>query len=193
MLSKVLEFVKSGWPQHVEDLRLKPFFHRHNELSIEQDFLLWGIRGVIPTRYQKDMLEELLVGHPGIVRMKELARSYFWWPNVDLEIKQTVRNCSGCQQVRKPPAAAPLAPWFWPSNPWHRIHIDFAEDEKKHYFIFVDAHSRWPEIFYMPRNTTAASTTTILENCLPNTECLFTVLAITGLSFAATSLHVSKR
>ena len=136
-----LEFVKNSCPQHVEDLRLKPFFHRRYELSIEQDCLLWGIRVVIPTRYQKDLLEELHVGYPGIVRMKELARSCFWWPNVDLEIEQTVRNRSSCQQVRKPPAAAPLAPWLWPSNPWHRIHIDFAEDEKKHYFILVDAHS----------------------------------------------------
>lgn len=93
VLSRVLEFVKSGWPQHVEDLRLKPFFHRRYELSIEQDCLLWGIRVVIPSHYQKDMLKELHVGHPGIVRMKELARSYFCWPNVDLEIEQTVRNC----------------------------------------------------------------------------------------------------
>ena len=93
---------------------------------------------------------------------RELARSYLWWPNIDSEIEQTVRNCSSCQQVRKLPAAAPLAPWMWPSNPWHRIHIDFA-DEKRHYFILVDAHSRWPEIFYMPRSTSAASTITNLR------------------------------
>ena len=161
MLSRVLEFVKSGWLQHVEDLRLVAFFHRRYELSIKQDCLLWGIRVVILTCYLKDMLEELHVGHPGIVRMKELARSYFWWPNVDLEIEQTVRNCSSCQQVRKPPAAAPLAPWLWTSNPWYRIHIDF--DGKRHHFILVDAHSRWPEIFYMPRNATAASTIAILR------------------------------
>ena len=43
VLSRVLEFVKSGWPQHVEDLRLKPFFHHRYKLSIEQDCLLWGI------------------------------------------------------------------------------------------------------------------------------------------------------
>ena len=78
-------------------------------------------------------------------------------------MEQSARNCSSCQQVRKPPAAAPLAPWMWPSNPWHRIHIDFAEDEKRHYFILVDAHSRWPEIFYIPRSTSAASTITILR------------------------------
>ena len=75
VLSRVLEFVKNGWPQHAEDLRLRPFFHRRYELSIEQDCLLWGIRVVIPTHYQKDMLEELHVGHPGIVRMKEVTRS----------------------------------------------------------------------------------------------------------------------
>ena len=49
VLSRVLEFVRSGWPQHIEDLLLKPFFHRCYELSIEQDCLVWGIRVVIPT------------------------------------------------------------------------------------------------------------------------------------------------
>ena len=43
VLSRVLEFVKNGWPRHVEDLRLKPFFHHRYELSIEQDCPLWGI------------------------------------------------------------------------------------------------------------------------------------------------------
>ena len=141
MLSRVLNFVKNGLPQHVEDLRLKPFFHRRYELSVEKDRLLWGIRVIIPIRNQKDMLQELRVDHAGIVRIEELTCSYLWWPNVDSEIEQTVRNGSSCQQVRKPPAAAPLAPWMWPSNPWHRIHIDFA-DEKEHYFILVDARSR---------------------------------------------------
>ena len=84
-------------------------------------------------------------------------------PNIDWEIEQRVGNCSSCQQVRKPPAAAPLAPWMWPKNQWHRIHIDFAEDEKRHYLIIVEAHSRWPQISYMPRSTSAASRITILR------------------------------
>lgn len=56
------------------------------------------------------MLEELLTGHPGIIRMKELAHSYLWWPNVDSEIEQTVKSCGSCQQVWKPPAIAPITP-----------------------------------------------------------------------------------
>ena len=100
------------------------------------------------------------------IRMKELARSYLWWPNVDIQIEQMVKNCASCQKVRKPPAVAPLMPWFWPSNPWHRIHTDYAEDENGHYLIVVDAHSRWPEIFYMPRNTSAGATISILRELL---------------------------
>ena len=73
------------------------------------------------------------------------------------------RSCASSQQVRKPPAVAPLMHWMWPSNPWHRIHIDYAEDENGHYLIVVDAHSRWPEIFFMPRNTSAGATISILR------------------------------
>ena len=73
-----------------------------------------------------------------------------------------MRNCESCQQVKKPPAVAPLTPWLWPNNPWHRIHIDYAEDENGHYFILVDAHSRWPEIYFMQKNTSATATIAIL-------------------------------
>ena len=75
-----------------------------------------------------------------------------------------MRNCASRQQVRNPPAAAPLAPQLWPSNPWHRIHIDYAEDESDHYFIVIDAHSRWPEISFMARNTCATATIVILRD-----------------------------
>ena len=62
-----------------------------------------------------------------------------------------MRNGKSCQHVKKPPAVAPLTPWLWPSNPWHYIHTDYAEDEKGNYFILVDAHSRWPEIYFMQK------------------------------------------
>ena len=44
VLSKVLDFARHDWSQHVEDLRLQPFFNRRFELSVEQDCLLWGLR-----------------------------------------------------------------------------------------------------------------------------------------------------
>lgn len=157
VLSRVLEFTKNGWPTGVEDLRLKPYFNRRYELSVEQDCVLWGLRVIIPEKYQSDVLGELHIAHPGIVRMKEIARSYVWWPGMDLSIEQTVRNCQSCQQVRNPPMLAPLTPWMWPGEPWQRIHVDFAEKDKNHYLVVVDAYSKWPEIFSMKSTTTEAT------------------------------------
>ena len=79
----------------MEDLRLQPFFNRRFELSVEQDFLLLGLRVIIPTRYQEDMSEELHTGQPDIVRMKETARTYLWWTNIDQENKKR------CEKLRQ--------------------------------------------------------------------------------------------
>ena len=77
ILSKVLLAVKNGWPETVP-AELIPYFHRRDELTVEQDCLLWGARVVIPTKLQEIMLKLLHDTHPGMVRMKTLARSYVW-------------------------------------------------------------------------------------------------------------------
>ena len=57
---------------------------------------------------------------------------------------------------------APLHPWIWPSKPWQRTHVDFAGPFLgKMFFVVIDAHSKWPEIFEM-LTTTAAKTITVL-------------------------------
>ncbi|CAC5424360.1 unnamed protein product [Mytilus coruscus] len=75
---------------------------------------------IIPERYRADVLNELHVNHPGIVRMKGLARMHVWWPNLDTDIEITVRNCTACR-TRNPPPAATANPWIWPSKPWQRL------------------------------------------------------------------------
>ena len=38
---------------------------------------------IIPKQLQERVLHELHTGHPGIVRMKSLARLHVWWPSLD--------------------------------------------------------------------------------------------------------------
>lgn len=115
------------------------------------------------------MLEELHVGHLGVVKMKALARSFVWWPGLDQQIEKIAMCCSGCQDVQKMPKAAPLHPWEWPAKPWQRIHIDFAGPFlNKTFLVAVDACSKWPEVFTMS-STTSGHTTKVLRELFSRT------------------------
>ena len=52
------------------------------------------------------------------------------------------------------PPTTPLQPWSWPTRPWQRVHTDYAEYQGKYFFVAVDAHSKWPEIFATTKTTT---------------------------------------
>lgn len=156
-LSRVMDIVIRG--QAVSDNSdLKPFLDRRWELSVQSGCLLWGRRVIIPQALHSKMLEQLHTGHSGIVKMKEMARSYFWWPGLDKQIEHMAKSCSFCHKTRNNPPAAPLHPWDFPQDPWYRIHIDFAGPlEDKMFLVAVDAHSKWPEVAIM-KSTTSEKT-----------------------------------
>ena len=157
-LSKIYEQVVNGWNIACENEQLKPYHNRRNELTVSQGCLLWGIRVIVPVKLRSHILTLLHESHPGIVRMKALARSYVWWPGIDHDIEKLVKQCFGCQKNQNMPAIAPLHPWEWASSPWERIHIDFAGPFMDRMFlVVVDAHSKWPEIVEM-KTTTATKT-----------------------------------
>ena len=51
------------------------------------------------------------VGHPGMSRMKGIARGVVWWPGIDADIENQVRTCVESQEHQNSPAAASLHPW----------------------------------------------------------------------------------
>ena len=137
MLGKGLLLTQNGWPiNHCADPDLKPYFTRRHELPVEQGCLMWGLRTVIPPALRQPVLTELHEGHPGIARMKSIARSHVWWPKIDREI---TRKCQPCNKTRGGPPASPLLPWSWPTAPWQRVHVDFATHQAKHYLIMAEA------------------------------------------------------
>ena len=111
-------------------------------------------------------MEQLHDCHPGMSRMKNLARSFVWWPGIDKDIEETVKTCAPCQKARNLPPTAPLQPWEWQTRPWVRLHLDYAGPLLGRLFlILVDAYSKWMEVKIV---RTATSTTTIehLRNIL---------------------------
>ncbi|XP_060542433.1 uncharacterized protein LOC132710425 [Pantherophis guttatus] len=157
-LRQVKSWILRGWPSEKPEEKFSPFARKQKELSTIKGCLLWGDRVLIPSTLQRRTLETLHKGHPGIVCMKALARSYVWWPSMDKDIEQWVSRCDPCQEVCPAPPQSEVAKWETPSNPWSRIHIDFAGPmQGRHLLIVVDAFSKWLEVVPMASTTTEAT------------------------------------
>ena len=166
-LAKVMRFCEIGWTTNAktsQDSDLTPYVRRRDELSIQDGCVLWGSRVVVPPKLRSRLLEELHMGHSGSTRMKELARSYVWWPNLDSDLEGVTNSCSECLSLRSVPSKAELHPWEWPTHPWHRLHVDYAGPVDGRYFlVIVDAHSKWVDV-YPTSGTTAKETIKCLQH-----------------------------
>ena len=117
--------------------------------------MFWGSRVIVPEKGRKRALELLHVAHPGIVRMKSLARAYMWWHVMSDDIELCVKQCTICQSSRKMP---PVAPWDRTDKPWSRVHIDCAGPLKgKMFLLIIDSHSKWLEVHATSSSTSAAT------------------------------------
>ena len=99
-------------------------------------------------------------------RMKSLARSFVYWPNIDDDVEDCVRHCSSCAEAAKAPRKTLLESWPLPTKPWERVHIDYAGPiDGYYYLVIVDAYSKWPEIFRTRSTTTSSTLDILLEVC----------------------------
>ena len=158
ILAKMLQYVKTGWPNSV-DTSMQPYFQSQNELTVEEDCLLRGMRVIVPPDLQQNVISLLHEIHPGVVKMKAIAQSYVWWPGINSAIEECSRGCLECQQTASEDPKTPLHPLEYPARPWQRIYINFAGPfQNSMWLIVVDAYSKWPEVIRM---TTTTATKTV--------------------------------
>ena len=125
ILSQLMRFVKEGWP-HAFSEELKDFKKLENSLSTENGCVFYGLRVIIPSTLRNHILKLLHLGHFGMQRMKQLARSTVYWPRINFDIENLCRKCTSCGQFQNKPDKPSIHPWMMPEKPWSRLHLDHA-------------------------------------------------------------------
>ena len=162
ILSQVMRFVKEGWP-HAFSEELKDFKKLENSLSTENGCVFYSLRVIIPSTLRNHILKLLHLGHFGMQRMKQLARSTVYWPRIDFDIEDFCRKCTSCGQFQNKPDKPSIHPWMMPEKPWSRLHLDHAINFLgRNWLVLVDAYSKYPCI-HPTTSTSSKSTTAILE------------------------------
>jgi len=123
VIDNVIRYTREGWPPKASsgeiqrDYSIEDFRKLSDSLSAAHGCLLYGSRVVIPPSLQRQVLELLHLGHFGIQRMKQLARTVVYWPNLGSDIVDQCRQCPTCAENQKLPAKAPNHPWMLPEKP----------------------------------------------------------------------------
>ena len=139
--------VPASWSNSVNSLPsdMEPFYIHHFNLTTFNGCLLLGLRVVIPVKYYLSVLKLLHDGHPGITRIKSLAKLHLWWPTIDVDTEQIVQSYSNCQETAQDTVRVPLHQWDIPRSPWQHLHIDYAGLYRgTMWLLVIDAYSIWP-------------------------------------------------
>lgn len=145
-ITLVKSYMLNSWPDKVSE-NIVMYKQRKEELSVEDDVLLWFGRVVVPKQLRQSVLKLLHCGHPGITNMRSIARYYVWWPNLDKDVEMYVKTCSSCQENRDDVEEVPIYPWNIPDKVWERVHLDLAGPmDGVMWLVGIDALSKWAEI-----------------------------------------------
>lgn len=103
-------------------------------LTVNQDDKLLRYKGkiLVPKELYTKLIEEVhnqpAVGHPGAARLLVLLKRSYYWPRMDIEVKQFVRNCDVCRRAKasRQRYNGDLNPLEIPDLPWQHISMDFV-------------------------------------------------------------------
>ena len=157
ILLPLADFIMDGFPARVRDLPkpLRPYWPCRDELSIENGLILKGTQVIIPSSLRSEYLNRIHEGHLGITRCQQRARNSIFWPGINQDIVDVIRQCQPCQTHQKSQAKEPMEPILinTPNVPFHTLGCDLFSLNDKDYLVIGDYYSKYPFVEHIRSQT----------------------------------------
>ena len=119
---------------------------RH-EISLARDntVILKGNRIVLPEKLQQKAINLAHSGHQGIVKTVALLREKVWFPRIQAQVEETIKNCQDCQVATPSNNREPLQMSPLPTAPWVELSADFGQitADGTYALVVQDEYSRY--------------------------------------------------
>ena len=158
--------ITSGFPNQRGSLPepLRAFWGAKDNLTIDDDLIVYGCCLLIPVGLRPSMLSRLHEAHQGVSRSKARARLTIYWPGIDHDIENFVAGCRHCQDRLPSNQKETIISKPTPPRPFQHIAVDFASYGGKQFLIVVDCKTGWPDVIEMGHDTTAKKLTDALRD-----------------------------
>ena len=144
-LADLRDTIFHGWPDEKSKVQqeIRPYWDSRAELAVSDGIVVKGTRLVIPPSMRRHMLGLIHRSHLGIAKCKQRAREIMYWPSMNADIEDAIKNCSSCADVQRQQLKQPLRSSPLPDFPFQRVSTDIFEFHNTSYLIMVDAYSRF--------------------------------------------------
>ena len=161
-LKTLSTIINEGWPDVKSKcpVAISDYWNARDELSQADDMLFKGTKIIIPTSMRRNMLEKIHEGHLGIEKCKRRAREVMYWPRINQDVADMVKNCNSCQTYQPKQTAETLQPHPTPDRPWQKVGADLFTLNSKNYIVIVDYFSQFVEICTLTSTTSG----TVINN-----------------------------
>lgn len=135
----------NGWPDTKNEtpVSVRDYWTSRSELSVMDGVIFKGMRIVIPPTLRSHMLSLIHKSHLGIVKCKQRAREVMYWPGMNSQIEQLVKDCEKCATFQNSQPPESLKPTPVPDLPYAVVGCDLFDFESKKYLVVVDYFSKY--------------------------------------------------
>ena len=164
-LQTLYNVILDGWPDTRREVPIaaQPYWDSRAHLAISDGIIYKGMRIVIPPSMRAHMLHLVHESHLGMVKCKQRAREALYWPGINGDIEEVVRNCSKCAEYHQKQPSEPLSSTPVPDLPYQEVGTDIFDFEGKQYIITVDYYSQFIAVDELP-NEKACTVISMLKS-----------------------------
>lgn len=159
ILQKLKQYFFQGWPQskNLCDSLVLPYWNVKEEIHVINNILFKNNSVIIPTSMRTEILNTLHEGHLGIEKTKNLARGIVFWPNINQDIENKVKQCETCAMYSLNKSKESLLSHEKSIFPWQKLATDLFEYKNQKYLLVVDYYSNYIEIANLKNDTRSSS------------------------------------
>jgi hypothetical protein len=149
------QLIADGFLGEMKDypVNLQRYWSMQDELYTVENVPFKGQKMLIPTILRQQVLEGLHAANQGVTGMLANARSRFFWPGLDAQVRQLRSRCKQCNehapsQREEPPIAPPP-----PEYPFEKVVTDLFTLEGHTFLAYADRLSGWLEVERLATNS----------------------------------------
>ena len=157
-LQTLKHMILKGWPDSKASVPVEiiPYFNIREELAVQDGIIFKGPRCIIPQSLRKKVKQKIHRAHTGVQSCLRRAREVVFWPSMNQEITDYVKQCDICNTFANQQLREPLIVHDVPHRPWQKVGCDLFTIEQKDYMCTVDYYSGYFEVDRLEKKTASA-------------------------------------